>query len=138
MGCYNKKGQLLTLTFFSNGCHQHLWFVVLIKFSFISNNGVLESYSRQIVMMIPWIEKSWCRFISSSSPRNRYTINSLSVIKIFLTLSTYRYHDFTVNASSLSLRRCIYSYKKVSIHTVSIILTSLNNTWIWLFSYVCR
>ncbi|KAJ0266101.1 hypothetical protein HA466_0001550 [Hirschfeldia incana] len=47
-----------------------------------------ESYSRRIamnLMMIPWIEKSWCRF----------------------------------NDSSLSSRRCIWSYKKNETDTIN-------------------
>ena len=30
------------------------------------------------LMMIPWIEKSWCRFISCSSPQNPYAMKWLS------------------------------------------------------------
>lgn len=40
-GLQKKKiGQLLALTFFNNGSHLHPWFVVLIKFTFISDNVV--------------------------------------------------------------------------------------------------
>ena len=43
----------------------------------------------------------------------------------------------TISQSMHSPRRCIYIYKEVSLHTVSIVLTNPNNTWIWLFSCVC-